>query len=260
MNITNNISTAVYSTNGIRLLKLLIKKNISIHCVFASETDTEENISDIKNLCSLFSLKFKIMSRKEQIINLKAANSSKDTDFLLLLWWPHILKNKTINEFDFVINLHPSLLPYGKGKYGYFWSILNNEPFGASLHLVDEGIDTGEVLAQKEILPSPMDTGEDLYKKGLEACINLFDTEIEKILIELSTNKVNNSRPIYADAGSYKTKKDFTNFCTEAESKYFLIKDAIRYLRARTFENGSSYRFTLNNKIYECKIAINEVK
>ena len=83
---------------------------------------------------------------KDSIEKFKRITNDK---YLLLLWWPHILKEISIKEFEYIINIHPSMLPFGKGKYGYFWSIVNKEPFGASIHLVDRGIDTGNIWRKK---------------------------------------------------------------------------------------------------------------
>jgi len=50
-----------------------------------------------------------------------------------------------------VINLHISLLPFNKGADPNFWSFIENTPKGVSIHYIDEGIDTGNLLIQKEI-------------------------------------------------------------------------------------------------------------
>ena len=252
------LSVAVFSNTGIRLLELLISKDININCVFASEDDSSQNISKIRSLCVLNFINLVILEKNEHFLSSKVSSQSSDIYFLLLLWWPHILKLNSIDKYDFIINLHPSLLPYGKGKYGYFWSIINNEPFGASLHLVDEGIDTGKVLAQREIVADLTDTGEKLYNKGVELCITLFDEEIENVLDSLR-KKTMPQRNNNMFSGSSKSKNDFEKYCIEVENRQFFIKDAIRYLRARTFENGSSYRFTLNNETYECNLIIKKV-
>ena len=50
------------------------------------------------------------------------------------------------------INLHPSYLPYGRGKYPNIWAILKNEPFGASLCSLGAGIDNGGIYCQKKLM------------------------------------------------------------------------------------------------------------
>lgn len=54
-----------------------------------------------------------------------------------------------------VINIHAGITPYYRGVHGGYWALWNGEPeaFGATLHLVDEGVDTGAVLHHAYILP-----------------------------------------------------------------------------------------------------------
>ena len=51
-----------------------------------------------------------------------------------LLWWPFILKNSLNIPKNGTINIHPSHLPYFKGKDPNFWAILNSGPYGVSIH------------------------------------------------------------------------------------------------------------------------------
>ena len=68
----------------------------------------------------------------------------------LLLWWPKIIKEKILNLSSHgFVNTHPSLLPYNRGKNYNFWTLVDETPCGVSLHRVDPGIDTGEVVTQK---------------------------------------------------------------------------------------------------------------
>ncbi len=49
-----------------------------------------------------------------------------------------------------MINLHSGLSPYYRGTWSYGWPIVNREPeyIGATVHRVDEGIDSGDILSQ----------------------------------------------------------------------------------------------------------------
>ena len=65
-----------------------------------------------------------------------------------------------------VINLHISYLPYARGAHPVFWSIFESSITGVSIHLVDEGFDTGNILFQKEVDYSrEEDTFLSIYKK-----------------------------------------------------------------------------------------------
>lgn len=50
------------------------------------------------------------------------------------------------------INLHTSFLPWNKGADPNLWSFLEDTPKGVTIHLIDEGIDTGDILLQEEII------------------------------------------------------------------------------------------------------------
>lgn len=50
-----------------------------------------------------------------------------------------------------LINLHISLLPWNRGADPNLWSFLEKSPIGVSIHLIDQGIDTGDVLLQKKV-------------------------------------------------------------------------------------------------------------
>lgn len=58
------------------------------------------------------------------------------------------------------VNTHVGITPQYRGVHGGYWAIWNNdiENFGVTLHVVDEGVDTGDVIFQARILPSPCDT------------------------------------------------------------------------------------------------------
>jgi methionyl-tRNA formyltransferase len=72
------------------------------------------------------------------------------------------------------INLHPSLLPYNRGAHPNVWSIIEGTPAGTTLHYIDAGIDTGDIIAQREVPVEPTDTGATLYRRLELASLELF--------------------------------------------------------------------------------------
>ncbi|HEX2658845.1 MAG TPA: formyltransferase family protein [Polyangia bacterium] len=73
-----------------------------------------------------------------------------------------------------VVNLHPSLLPYNRGQYPNVWSIIEGTPSGVTFHYVDAGVDTGDIIAQRAVDVTPIDTGQTLYRKLELAGLELF--------------------------------------------------------------------------------------
>ena len=50
-----------------------------------------------------------------------------------------------------IINLHIAYLPWNRGAHPNLWSFLKNTPKGVTIHLIDKGIDTGDILLQKDL-------------------------------------------------------------------------------------------------------------
>jgi methionyl-tRNA formyltransferase len=72
------------------------------------------------------------------------------------------------------VNIHLAILPYNRGAYPNVWSIVEGTPAGVTLHYVDEGVDTGDIIAQREVAVDPVDTGESLYRKLERTAVDLF--------------------------------------------------------------------------------------
>jgi methionyl-tRNA formyltransferase len=73
-------------------------------------------------------------------------------DLIVSHSYRHILKRDVLAAApDRFINLHISLLPYNRGADPNLWSFIDETPKGVSIHLIDEGIDTGALLLQREV-------------------------------------------------------------------------------------------------------------
>jgi len=72
-------------------------------------------------------------------------------EFIISYGYKYIIKEEIIKGFkNNIINLHISYLPFNKGYYPNLWSHLEGTPCGVSIHKIDKGIDTGEILIQKK--------------------------------------------------------------------------------------------------------------
>ncbi len=73
------------------------------------------------------------------------------------------------------VNIHSSLLPYNRGGSPHVWGIVEGTPAGVTLHHIDPGIDTGDIIAQRPVPVEQADTGLALYRRLENACVDLFD-------------------------------------------------------------------------------------
>jgi methionyl-tRNA formyltransferase len=97
-------------------------------------------------------------------------------EFIVSYGYRHIIRPSIIKYLpNRIINLHISYLPWNRGADPNLWSFLENTPKGASIHFVDEGIDTGDIIVQKEV--NFYDEGETLlttYEKLQNEMVQLF--------------------------------------------------------------------------------------
>lgn len=71
-------------------------------------------------------------------------------DFIVMFGWRKILKGLTLHFYkEKIINIHASLLPWNRGAHPNFWSWYDDTPKGVSIHFVDEGVDTGPIIASE---------------------------------------------------------------------------------------------------------------
>lgn len=119
-------------------------------------------------------------------VNLKFIKKIKP-DFVISYNYSSIILKEIINYMkDNIINLHISLLPWNKGAHPNVWSFLDNTQKGVSIHLIDEGIDTGHILVQKEIY---MDENTETLKSSYEK----LHKGIQK-LFKVSWNDIKNKK------------------------------------------------------------------
>lgn len=88
-------------------------------------------------------------------------------DFLVSYSYRHIIKADILRLFpNRAINLHISLLPWNRGADPNLWSFLEGTPKGVSIHYLDEGLDTGDIIVQREVFfDENQDTLASSYKK-----------------------------------------------------------------------------------------------
>ena len=81
------------------------------------------------------------------------------------------------------INFHPAPLPHFRGRNLCYHAIMNKSPFfGASVHLMDEGFDTGPVIQTRQFPITPDATAGDLYEKSVILLKQMFEDLIPPIL------------------------------------------------------------------------------
>jgi len=86
-------------------------------------------------------------------------------DLVVSAGFMRILSEKTVNRFR-IINSHPALLPLFPGAHAVRDALSAGATVaGTTIHWVDAGMDTGEVIAQERVEIHPGDTEESLHER-----------------------------------------------------------------------------------------------
>ena len=124
------------------------KKKFHLRDIKNSENDRDlyRNVFEIENKTNIYYI---------NDINSKIGNSilkKHKVDYIFSLSSKFIFKKEIINKFrNKIFNLHPSLLPEEKGGGTFTYRILNKKKFcAATIHILDEGVDTGKILIQSK--------------------------------------------------------------------------------------------------------------
>ena len=125
------------------------------------------NYSDVKKKALELNLPIlqpiKIKEDREVIDKLKEAN----LDFIVVVAYGEILSKEILDIPEYAsINGHASLLPKYRGASPIQSAILNGDKItGTTSMLMDTGLDTGDILEQKEIKISDKETSDSLFEK-----------------------------------------------------------------------------------------------
>ncbi|MDR0401624.1 MAG: phosphoribosylglycinamide formyltransferase [Endomicrobium sp.] len=184
----SNLQSIVNSTNhgvlkGLASVVLVISDNNN---AYALERAKKENI---RSIC-IEDKKFENDKFFNDVILDELYNMS--IDIICLAGYLKLINKKIIKKYrGRILNVHPSLLPKfgGKGMYGNYVHeavVKSGEHIsGATVHIVDENYDTGEIILQKKIKIFKNDTSNDVSKKVLGIEHRIYPKAIKKIIKNL---------------------------------------------------------------------------
>jgi methionyl-tRNA formyltransferase len=80
-------------------------------------------------------------------------------DFVVSYGYRTIVREPVLSAFKGrIINIHISMLPFNRGADPTLWACIEGTPSGVSIHHIDAGIDTGELIGQRSVYFHPEDT------------------------------------------------------------------------------------------------------
>ena len=176
-------------------------------------------------------------------------------DTIILAGWQQILKRDIIDIPRLgIINLHPALLPHNAGMHSNFWTLVEDRPYGATIQFIDEGIDSGDIIFQKEIRKTWEDTGKTLYYSAIDALAELFAESYPAIREGKYSRKVNNR----AEGSFHYGKELFQKIKLNLDDNY-TVRELLNLLRAQNFSPYEGCTFEDAGCKYEVQVNIRKL-
>ena len=166
-----------WSHETFKLLKA--DETISVQFI-VPRTDTEDNT--LKNLAEENGIDYlhgEKINSKEFIEKIKKYNC----DLFVSMSFNQIFRKEIINIPPLkTINCHAGKLPFYRGRNILNWALINDEKeFGITVHYIDEGIDTGDIILQKLYPITDNDNYSTLLEIAYKECATVLHESIKMI-------------------------------------------------------------------------------
>lgn len=151
-----------YANNGARSLAAVSQLDLDIRLVITPKEQSVEIISQAKKHNHPF---LHHQQKKDWLY--RQINKLKP-DLIVVASFPYLLKKGVIDIPKFgVINVHTGNLPRYRGYHPLNWALIRDEKtIGATVHYIDEGMDTGDILLQKTFPITNKDTINSLKNRA----------------------------------------------------------------------------------------------
>ncbi|ACL02336.1 formyl transferase domain protein [Desulfatibacillum aliphaticivorans] len=181
------------------------------------------------------------MLRDSEVLD---AIRSLSPDLGVSAYFGTILKKEFLDIFpEGCINVHPALLPFNRGAHPNVWNIVEGSPAGVTVHYIDEGVDTGRIIAQRFVEVRPIDTGKTLYRRLEKACLDLFEETWPKFLAgDMEIDHV------VAGSGTFHKVADLKTIQEIKPNKLYTARELVDVIRARTFEPHPGAHMVVDGK------------
>ncbi|MED4888197.1 formyltransferase family protein [Lysinibacillus fusiformis] len=148
----------------------------------------DSNFTEMSKMNKYSGLNVSYMDVDKETIFTKLLETTKKS-LVCLVVCNYLIPTEIIRKENLsIINYHNALLPNHRGRNAESWVLYEQEPLtGVTWHFVDRGIDTGDIIAQKEIKLHQTMTALSLLKLQNQIALDTFKAIIGPLLEECAT-------------------------------------------------------------------------
>jgi methionyl-tRNA formyltransferase len=159
---------------AVECLRFLLDQGVDLQALLIASGDRATHSTELADLSGLDRNRILVGNRFRDPDSVEML-SALDLDYIIGVHFPYIVPDDVLAIPRIgVTNLHPSLLPFNRGWHTPSWVLLDGTPAGVTLHFMDSGLDTGDIIAQAELEVRPADTANSLYSRLLDLEVALF--------------------------------------------------------------------------------------
>jgi methionyl-tRNA formyltransferase len=235
--------------------KIITDSNLEVKFIVPRFDTKDETLYKYAEKFDIDYFKLKNVNSQESLKKI----GSYECDLLVSMSFNQIFKKDIIELTPLkIINCHAGKLPFYRGRNILNWVLINDEnEFGITVHYVDEGIDTGDIILQK-VFPI---TDEDNYKSLLELSYRECASILYDALQLFVLNKVNRIpqniiHPLGTYCGRRSNGDEFINWNSSSREIFnfirsisapgplahtFLGNELVKINTSKYFSNAPSY-------------------
>ena len=238
------------------LEKILINKDLDIKFVCARYENPDPELKRISQINKIPFFSTKNVNGQNFIEQLEIFKCN----LFVSMSFNQIFKNQIIKSTrGGIINCHAGKLPYYRGRNLLNWALINNESeFGVTVHFVDEGIDTGDIILQKTFPITDEDDYSTLLSRSYEYCSELLIEALNNIL-QNNINKISQSslgsegfyctqrRPGDEHLNWHQSARDVFNFVRAIchpgpQARTYIGKSEVKINRVKLIANAPKFK------------------
>lgn len=205
-----------------KFIAIYLAKGFSKDLITIAFSPKGSPLSEVQSIGGLIPVLLNVKTEYAQVI--------ENCDLVFSIHCKQIFPSELVQKVR-CINVHPGLNPYNRGWFPQVFSILNKFPSGATIHEIDEELDHGKIIVQKEVEVFASDTSLSAYNRVQEAEVELLEMHLESIIEGKCESKPMSQK------GNLNLKSDFNKLCELDLTKTQTIGETIDLLRALTHGN-----------------------
>ncbi len=202
-----------------KFISIYLSKGFSKELITIAFSPKVSPLSEVQTIDGLIPVALNIKTEFAQVV--------ENYDLVFSIHCKQIFPSELVRKVK-CINVHPGLNPYNRGWYPQVFSILNKMPLGATIHEMDEELDHGAIICQREVIVYAWDTSLSAYERVQQAEVNLLNEWLPKLISgDYKAYKPKNE-------GNLNLKKDFNSLSEIDLDKIQSVGETIDLLRALT--------------------------